>query len=197
MRLSFRNTPGAPEYDAVVNIVSANMILIECGTALHRSDQFDILIDGMALVSVVWIGDRLILCQSDQPLWSNGASGSELADFAASKHNDSIADFERIEEPSDFGKRLQRIRLERGLKQSDIAEHLRVSVAAVSQWESGRMQPRGIRWTELADCLGVGLDELAGQQSTDHLWRLVNKSRAEIARAAGINPRNVRISLDI
>ncbi|MBU0876734.1 MAG: helix-turn-helix domain-containing protein [Alphaproteobacteria bacterium] len=94
-------------------------------------------------------------------------------------------------------KKLQALRVERGLKQSDIAEQLCVSTAAVSQWESGRMVPREERWRELADCLGVGITDLTSNQSTSDLRQLISASRAEIAQAAGIEPANVRILLDM
>src|SRR3546814_2813741 len=101
--------------------------------------------------------------------WSSDVCSSDLLRFHAQA------------EGSGFAERLYRLRVERGLKQLDIAEKLRVSTAAVSGWESGRSVPRGSRWAELAEYLGVQLAELIGDDSND-LRKLVATSRIDIDR---------------
>jgi len=60
----------------------------------------------------------------------------------------------------DFGEKLKRIRKQRHLTQSDVAEHLHVTRAAVSRWENGDRYPDLMAAKSLADYLKVSLDEL-------------------------------------
>ena len=54
----------------------------------------------------------------------------------------------------DLGDRLRKARLHAHLEQEEMAEKLGVTIGTISNWESGRVQPRNLRavveeWSEL------------------------------------------------
>ena len=62
-----------------------------------------------------------------------------------------------------FGQRFLRLRKEKGLTQDDIALKVNISPQAVSKWENGISMPDISILGDLADILGVSLDELLGR----------------------------------
>jgi len=60
------------------------------------------------------------------------------------------------------GRRLARLRRERGLTQVELAERLVVSQSMISEYESGRLRLHGDLIIELARMLKVTADELLG-----------------------------------
>lgn len=62
-----------------------------------------------------------------------------------------------------FARHLKMVRKTRLLNQTQLAEKVGVSVAAVSTWESGRKPPGRKSLIRLADVLGVSLDALTGR----------------------------------
>lgn len=60
-----------------------------------------------------------------------------------------------------LGDNIRRLRTERELSQQDLADKVGVIQAAISQIESGAVNPRYTTLLALAAALGVGLDELA------------------------------------
>jgi transcriptional regulator with XRE-family HTH domain len=61
-----------------------------------------------------------------------------------------------------MGERLQRIRLEKGFSQTELAEAAGVPVSTLRSWERDRRQPLLGPAARLAQALGVSLDVLAG-----------------------------------
>lgn len=59
-----------------------------------------------------------------------------------------------------FGKRLRRLRKERGLTQDDIAAAIGVSRQIISRWERNEAVPKAGNLTALADTLGISADYL-------------------------------------
>lgn len=59
-----------------------------------------------------------------------------------------------------WGQRLKRLRSTKGLRQGDFASAVGVSQGTVSNWETGRNVPDVETMIEVADELGVTLDEL-------------------------------------
>ena len=55
---------------------------------------------------------------------------------------------------------LKKIRITKGIKQSEIAEAFGVSESAVSHWENGRFMPSTQKLTKLAAMLDCTVDEL-------------------------------------
>lgn len=62
-----------------------------------------------------------------------------------------------------FGKRLQRIREAKGMSQPQLAKAAAVAVGSLRNWEQGRREPSVTVAAQLAEGLGVTLDELAGK----------------------------------
>jgi transcriptional regulator with XRE-family HTH domain len=62
-----------------------------------------------------------------------------------------------------MGKRLQRLRQERGLTQTQLAEKAGVPFRSLQNWEYGRRTILFDAAVKLADALDVTLDELAGR----------------------------------
>lgn len=63
-----------------------------------------------------------------------------------------------------FGQRLARLRKAKGLTQEDIANKINISPQAVSKWENDISTPDIYVLAELADILGVSVDELLGRE---------------------------------
>lgn len=59
-----------------------------------------------------------------------------------------------------LGKALRRIRLERGLRQSDVAGLVGVHLETYSRWEAGKFQPKARQLVDLATVLQVKEEEL-------------------------------------
>ena len=201
LSLDSRRRGSVTDFDVLLHILSANTMLFESDLPLKISDRFDVNFDEATTATVIWISGRLAIGHFDRPVNTETLSierftsvtGPELlAHPSAMDGNAGVAD-----DLTGFGQRMHRLRLERGLKQGDIAERLKVSIAAVSQWESGRALPRGVRWGELADCLGISVEELSGSRVAKDLLQTVSTSRADIARAAGTSPEKVHISVDL
>lgn len=61
---------------------------------------------------------------------------------------------------TDFAANLRRIRAECDLSQSDLAKLMRVTRQCVNRWELGATRPDLATVAELADVLGVSVDDL-------------------------------------
>ena len=68
---------------------------------------------------------------------------------------------------SELGQRILEARKKRGFTQRDLAEKLRVSVQAVSQWETGKTDPTP-RLGRISDALEISSEWLSGND--DRLW---------------------------
>jgi transcriptional regulator with XRE-family HTH domain len=64
-----------------------------------------------------------------------------------------------------FGDRLRRIREEKRLNQSDLAERTGFQPSAISHFESGRRAPSFDNLKKLADALAVTIDFLIGRET--------------------------------
>ncbi len=84
------------------------------------------------------------------------------------------------DDPSTIGRRVQQLRVERGLTQRQLAEPA-YTPAYISTLESGRVRPSDDALRHLADRLGVGFDELAtgrpAHLATDLRLRLTEAQR--------------------
>lgn len=67
---------------------------------------------------------------------------------------------DRSFDPESFGGKLRQLRLERNLKQSDVAKAVRVGKAYVSGWENGKSKPSLDSLVGLANLFGVSVDFL-------------------------------------
>lgn len=71
--------------------------------------------------------------------------------------------------------KLKAVRLQSGLTQKQVAQHIGVSVPTVSEWESGKKHPSAKNYRALADLYKVTVDYL---MSEDAAWDLaIEKAR--------------------
>ena len=80
---------------------------------------------------------------------------------------------------------LKRLRKEKHLSQSQLAELVDMSQATVASWETGTRNPDTAMIIRLAELFGVSTDELLGAQSTDddtELWALRESVRRDPER---------------
>ena len=68
-----------------------------------------------------------------------------------------------------FPERLKSLRQEKNIKQSELAEHLKVTKSAVSGWEVGRNQPSFDILIELSIYFGVSVDYLIGRRNYEYI----------------------------
>lgn len=84
-----------------------------------------------------------------------------------------------------IGKEIKRLRTERGLYQSDLADALSVSQSAVASWESGTRQPGLDIVIQIAQYFGVTTDEILGYDRGDNdreLWEFREQVRRDPER---------------
>ena len=62
-----------------------------------------------------------------------------------------------------FAEILKKLRIEKGLTQTEFATQFHVSNGAVGNWESGKRQPDSNTLVKLADFFGVSVDYLLGK----------------------------------
>lgn len=79
-----------------------------------------------------------------------------------------------------FGQRLRERRKMMGLRQSDVAEGIRVTEQAVSKWEQGDSLPDLENFMLLARLLGVSADELLGVDAGEQIVRRIQVGGAVI-----------------
>ena len=78
-----------------------------------------------------------------------------------------------------FGQRLSRLRKEKGYTQEDIASQVTISPQAVSKWENDISSPDISTLGQLADLLGVSVDELLGREEGSTVKEEVKAEKVE------------------
>jgi len=63
-----------------------------------------------------------------------------------------------------FSKILKQLRLEKGMRQQDLAEKLDTTQRNISYWESGSVQPDIDMLWQIADFFGITVDVLIGRR---------------------------------
>lgn len=63
-----------------------------------------------------------------------------------------------------FCKRLKELRIEKGLKQEEIATKLGVTQRKVSYWETGKIEPDLLHLGKIAEFFDVSVDYLLGRK---------------------------------
>ena len=121
--------------------------------------------------------------------------------------------------------RLRRVREERGMSRSELAERAGLSRPTIWAWESGKTQPRNSNLQTLAAALGISeielvtgressggpVDEIdvlmpsawetgeipAGLAHPQRLRIMIHAAKLGIAALAGIKAQNVKISIEL
>lgn len=63
-----------------------------------------------------------------------------------------------------FSTNLKALRIDKGLKQSDLAQKLSTTQRKVSYWENGKTEPDITSLWEIADFFDISIDELIGRE---------------------------------
>jgi transcriptional regulator with XRE-family HTH domain len=189
LRLSVEGRSEAGEGAVTVHNISATGLLIETALPLSEGDSFAVDLPEAAGTSaqVVWASAPMYGCRLDTELGTAALSAARLRGEAGGEQ-----DTERAE---DFGARLRRLRIERGMSLADIANRLAVSKPTVWAWEHGKARPVERRLAALADALGVtpgGLEPAPTGPSEE-----LERSRRRIAEAYGVEPARVRIMIEL
>ncbi|MDP3781335.1 MAG: helix-turn-helix transcriptional regulator, partial [Sphingopyxis sp.] len=154
---------------------------------------------------VIWASGRLFGCQFEGPVSPATLSAVELKSAVAPTPEPTPAiaappgmDEVDADPASDeaFGDRLQRLRTSAGLSLAEVAKRMGVSAPSVSGWEKGRARPTRGRVVKLAAILRVPTSDLLDHAAPEEFQELVDRSREQIAHAAGVSPDRVRITID-
>ena len=91
-----------------------------------------------------------------------------------------IATYRELLAMADFRENLAKLRKERKLTQSQLADLLEVQPRLISRWESGETKPQFDHMVRLAEVLAVTLDELAkGAETTTASRHPIRNRRLE------------------
>lgn len=69
----------------------------------------------------------------------------------------------------DISKRLRTLRVDSGMSQQDVADHLNVTRVSVGKWESGVSMPRPKKLEELASLFGTSVSYLLGEDGPERV----------------------------
>ncbi|MBL0916233.1 MAG: helix-turn-helix domain-containing protein [Sphingopyxis sp.] len=180
--------------ELLIHNISESGILVESEAPLAIDERIEIELPhaGPVQARMVWKSGELFGCQFDAPISPATLSAAQLQSATDLRSGGSIG------EPTDnFGARLHRLRVRKGLSQGDVAAQLGVSAPSISGWESGRSRPKHARLDQLADLLGVSPTELLEEPDPEDLQDIIDRSRELIARTVGTSQDNVRIVIEL
>ena len=79
--------------------------------------------------------------------------------------------------------KIKELRKSKGYSQTQLAQKLRISQGAVSQWETGETVPSAGQLVSIADIFGISLDELLERNTTasgkDEAWAIRERLRRD------------------
>ena len=83
----------------------------------------------------------------------------------------------------------------------ETATRMGVSAPSISSWENGRVRPKPARMEKLAAILGVDIaalleDPAPEGPAPEGMQSVIDRGREQIARAIGISPDQVRITIE-
>jgi len=173
-----------------VHNISATGMMIQTETPLAEGERFalDLPEAGGRSAQVVWADAPMYGCRFTEALGAAALSAAQLRADAA----ETPAPLSTSE---DFGARLHRLRVERGLSLADIGARLGVSKPTVWAWEHGKSRPVEKRLAGLAEALGVTPGGLEPAPSGPP--EVLERSRRQIAEAWGVETRQVRIMIEL
>lgn len=193
VRLGLHTAAIASKAEVLVHNISATGLVLEGDVRLSLNDDFDVAFPhgGAAAATVAWVSQRLRGCMFKTPVSDATLDAAMLRDAAVPAQTGVQSGGES------FGLRLHQFRLAKGLTQSQLARQLKVSEPSISHWETDKSRPKAGRMQMLAVILGVPMPELLGYDDAETLRKLVDRAKEEIARAAGADVNNVRITIDM
>jgi DNA-binding XRE family transcriptional regulator len=197
LRLPLHGSKAAgAEIEALVHNISATGMLVESTVPLEVGEIVEVNLphSGKTATRVIWTSGGIAGCQFEMPISPATLSAAQLrsvvgADAPAPDHQPAPAE--------SFGARLQRLRTAKELTQGQLAAHLGVSEPSISAWELDKARPKAGRMEALSLALGVEIAELLGIDEAENLNELVAKAKAQIAKAAGVSPGNIKFTIEM
>ncbi len=176
----------------LIHNVSATGLLIESAVALAEAERIEIDLPhaGKTSAHVVWTSEHFYGCRFDTPVPTSALSALELYSQLTSAPDPG--------EPGDtLPVRIARLRKKQGLTLEALAALLKVSKPTVWAWEQGKARPTAERTTALAELLGVAEDELRTGRDGEALAEALNRARNTVAKAYGVDPAWVKVSIEL
>jgi transcriptional regulator with XRE-family HTH domain len=190
------------EANVTIHNISAAGLLIETALALAEGERLtlDLPEAGAVVAEVVWRSEQLYGCAFEQAIGPAALAAAQLQGFAPGVPSRPLSAPGAIGSPpgEPLGTRLNNLRRAAGLTLSDVAARLGVSKPTVWAWEKGKARPLPERLGAIAAALGVEPDALTPAPGpTDEAQHVIAESRQRIAQACGIDPRQVRIMIEL
>lgn len=185
------------EIEALVHNISATGMLVESPAPLEIGEVIDVNLphSGKTATKVIWTSGALAGCQFEMPISPATLSAAQLKSVVGPETP--APDEGPNATAESFGVRLQRLRAAKELTQGQLAVRLGVSEPSISAWELDKARPKAGRMEALSVALGVEISELHGFDETGNLHDLVARAKAQIARAAGVSPDNIKLTIEI
>lgn len=181
-----------------VHNISESGMLIETSLTLGQGAMLAVELphEGLVEAEVVWRSGRLFGCRFASPVGAAALSAVQL------KADAPLPPTLGAGEPAlarglALGRKLEQARKRRGLTLAQVADSLSVSKPTVWAWEKGKARPVDERFPAIAAVLGLPVEELLELQGPAGISELLDTSREQIAAALGIDPRQVRILIEI
>ena len=199
LRLPLHGSKAAgAEIEALVHNISATGMLVESKVPLAIGEIVEVNLphSGKTATRVIWTSGGIAGCQFEMPISPATLSAAQLRSVVVEAEPDASQNRPASSAES-FGARLQRLRTAQGLTQGQLAARLGVSEPSISAWELDKARPKAGRVEVLANMLGVEIHELLGLEETENLRDLVARAKEKIARAAGVAPANIKLTIEI
>ena len=199
--------PGGAEANVTIHNISGAGLLLETELPLNVGEVLavDLPNTGPVGAEIVWESERLYGCAFQQALGEAALAATQLrgdgpASFPAAVpvHTGDIAGgvFESVGGDA-LGVRLNRLRRERGLTLAQVAAKLGVSKPTVWAWEKGKARPLPERIAAIAKVLGAEEADLNASNPRSQSGALGEECRSRIAAQYQIDPKNVRIMIEV
>lgn len=208
IRLDMPAALGEGRANLVIHDISTAGMLMETGSQLEIGQSLILSLPESDPVTacIVWQNAPLFGCRFDQPLSPAVVSAVRLRS-PASVAPKIIARPSEAEAAPELGEHLRRLRQEQGLTRAALSERTGFSKPTIWGWETGRTTPRKGNLLILAGIFGLTERQLlfgeglpvCAQAKAPHapsLQMVIDLSKAEIARAAGVAQSRVHIHIE-
>lgn len=182
----------------MVHNISRSGMLIETSVALEGGEQVhvDLPHESGVAAEVVWTSGQLHGCRFLRPISPAALSAVQLKADAPIAPDIGRSQTRRSR-ASGFGKLLEQSRKARGMTLEQVAHRLGVSKPTVWAWEKGKARPLEDRYPAIAETLGLAVEDLRAAEQPADATRVVETSREQIARALGVDVKNIRILIEL
>lgn len=190
--------------EALVHNISATGMLVQSEVPLAIGEIVEVNLphSGKTATRVIWTSGGIAGCQFERPISPATLSAAQLRSVVGP---DASATDDQPAAAESFGVRLQRLRTARELTLGQLAVHLGVSEPSISAWELDKARPKELdkarpkagRVEALSVALGVEITELLGFDEAENLRELVARAKAQIAKAAGVGPGSIKITIEM